>query len=195
MADKYENITKTANTLWNNDESGQIAYAEQVGDGLINWEDTDKKYNGTYPNPKYDPDDPTKEPKTLPYVPEEYKNKVDTTGKNISKFQSSLNEFFLNHWADWLHFLYDEGVKPGIIDSWKEVQDFLEGISDEEAMTLLTFITNIELASGTLNIRMSEDYPGAVEAVETSPDYNVSNSKIDPETGAIKIVFNFERDI
>ena len=184
----YDNLTNTANTLWNSDSSGLLAYSEQVKDGQINWNENTKKYNGTYPNPEYDPEDPTKGPERLPYIPESFQTESN-------KFQSNLNEFFLNHWADWLHFLYDEGVKPGIIDSWKEVQDFLKGISDDEAMTLLTFISNIELASGTLNIRMSEDYPGAVEAVETSPDYNVSNSKIDPETGAIKIVFNFERDI
>jgi len=188
----YDNITTTANTLWNSDSSGQIAYAEQVGDGLIDWNSAAKKYNGTYPNPEYDPDDPSKGPERLPYVPEEYKNKVDTTGKNVSKFQSSLNEFFLNHWADWLHFLYDEGVKPGIIDSWKEVQDFLESISDDEAITLMKIIGDVQTASGQLNVRLSETYPGSLEALTTSEFMDITKSYLDPETGAIKIVYNFD---
>lgn len=181
----YDNITTTANTLWNSDSSGQIAYAEQIGDGLIDWTSPAKKYNGTYPNPE----DPSER---LPYVPDEYKNKTDETGKNVSKFQSSLNEFFLNHWADWLHFLYDEGITPGVIDSWKEVQDFLESISDEEAMTLMKIIGDVQTASGQLNVRISEDYPGSLEAVTTSEFMNITGSYLDPQTGAINIIYNFD---
>jgi len=180
---------KISNTLVKDSGDRIIAFGKQLKDDNIDWTSEKKKYNGSYP----DPEDPTK---SIPYIPDYDPEHPDVFSKTESnKFQSRLNEFFLDHWADWQKFLHDEGVQSGIIDSWKEVQDFLKGISDDEAMTLLTFITTIELASGTLNIRMSEDYPGAVEAVETSSDYNVSNSKIDPETGAIKIVFNFERDI
>ena len=167
MAD--ENKTYTSNTLWN-DSTGVMSYAEQTKDGQVNWLSyhyVDAEGNTVYP----------------------FQSKTD-----VDKFQSRLNNLFLNHYNDFQAFLNSK-LNPSVIDSWKDVEDFLKGISDDEAMTLLTFITSIELASGTLNIRMSEDYPGAVEAVETSSDYNVSNSKIDPETGAIKIVFNFERDI
>lgn len=119
-------------------------------------------------------------------------DKVPTAFKtDANKFQTKLNDFFLKHYNEFQHFLQDKGVE-GVIDTWKDVEDFLESISDSEAMTLLTFINNIELASGTLNIRMSEDYPGAVEAVETSSDINIRDSHINPETGAIRVVFNFD---
>ena len=162
----YENKTYTSNTLWN-DSTGVMSYAEQTKDEKVNWLSyhyVDAEGNTVYP----------------------FQSKTD-----VDKFQNKLNSIFLAHYNDFQAFLNSK-LKPRVIDSWKDVEDFLESISDSEAMTLLTFITNIELASGTLNIRMSEDYPGAVEAVETSSDVSIRDSHIDSETGAIRVVFNFD---
>lgn len=167
MADKYENITKTANTLWNNDESGQIAYAEQIKDGEVNWLSyhyVDAEGNTVYP----------------------FQSKTD-----VDKFQSRLNNLFLNHYNDFQAFLNSK-LEPGVIDSWKDIEEFLQGLSDTETITLMNIIGDVQLSSGQLNIRMSEDYPGAIEAVTISQYMDVSKSYIDSETGAIKVVFNYE---
>lgn len=178
MADKYENITKTANTLWNNDESGQIAYAEQIKDGEVKWDDPSKKYNGSYPDPTEQ--DPSRK---TPYIPAEWKTEDN-------KFQNKLNEFFLNHWADWQHFLHEEGLNPQTIDTWKELEEFLKGIGDSEAFTLLSLIESMEQQAGHLAIGMDDNIPGLMVATSTSDVVTMEDSHIDEQTGIIKIVYN-----
>lgn len=181
------NKTYTSNTLWN-DSSGIIACAEQSFDNQVDWTNSGKKYNGSYP----DPEDPTQ---SISYIPVTFKT-------DANKFQSKLNEFFLNHWADWQKFLHEEGIDPHTIDSWYEVQRFLEDIDDSEAMTLKKIISEIEIKSGTLNITMHENIEeteankiyGLMVAVSTSVDMDVSQSYVDPETGVIKLIYDFNLD-
>lgn len=171
-----------SNTLYNDTSTGEIAYAEQLKDRTIDW--TKEKYTKTYPNPQYDPLDPSKGPKDLPYFPESLRT-------NAGKFQSSLNDFFLDNWIAYMNFLTEKGVS-GVIDTWKDVEDFLEGMSDSDIMTLVSVLTNSQYINGVSNIKMSDTINGLVtfETTATLPDY--SESKIDDETGIIKLIYNFD---
>ena len=152
---------KISNTLFNDTSTGEIAYAEQLKDRLVNWDD-----------PNYDK------------VPEEFKT-------NANKFQSKLNDFFLKHYNEFQTFLTDKGV-DGVIDTWKDVEDFLKNISDDEAMTLMKLIGDIEEASGQLNIRMSAEVPGMLEAVSRTNAPSITQSRLNDETGAIRIIYTYE---
>lgn len=152
---------KISNTLFNDTSTGEIAYAEQLKDRLVDW--TDANYDK---------------------IPEEFKT-------NANKFQSKLNDFFLKHYNEFQTFLTDKGV-DGVIDTWKDVEDFLKNISDDEAMTLMNLIGDIQEASGQLNIRMSAEIPGMLEAVTRTGTPDIHSSRLDSETGEIKIVYTYE---
>ena len=152
---------KISNTLVNDTSSGEIAYAEQLKDRQVNWND-----------PSYDK------------IPQEFKT-------NASKFQGKLNDFFLKHYNAFQTFLTDKGV-DGVIDTWRDVEEFLENISDSEAITLMKLIGDIEEAAGHLNIRMSAEVPGLMEAVTRSDTPVITKSHLDSETGAINIIYTFE---
>lgn len=154
---------KISNTLVNDTSSGEIAYARQLKDTSINW---------------LNPDLASK-------IPDAFKT-------DANKFQSKLNDFFLKHYVEWKTFLEDEGTQEGVIDSWKELEDFLASISDSEGLTLLGMMRDIQLASGTLAVQMSTDYPGMMEAVTTVDTLQVTDSHIDEETGQIKLIYNIE---
>lgn len=120
-------------------------------------------------------------------------SKVPSSMKtDANKFQSMLNDFFLKHYDEWRHFLEDKDLEDETINTWKELEEFLEGISDSEGFELLKLFRDIQLASGQLNIRMSEDYPGALEAVTTEDIFSIDGSNINEETGALTIVYNFD---
>ena len=150
-----------SNSLWNDDAEGIIAFAEQIKDKKINWTDPD----------------------FADKIPAEFKTEA-------SKFQSPLNNLFLKHYAEFKRFLEDPGLSEGVIDSWKELADFLAGISDEEGITLMNIARDLQIASGQLNVRMSEETPGTLEAVTTQDSFGVDSSYID-ESGAIKVVFTY----
>lgn len=153
---------KISNTLVNDTSSGEIAYARQLKDDVANYAPYEK---------------------LTPSIINEY---------NLNtKLQDKLNNFFLHHYNEWREFIEDEGLDPDTIDSWYEVQRFLEGISDEEAMTLNHIIAEIEAKSGTLNISMDEDIPGLMIATSTSSLMNLSDSYID-EKGIIKLIYSFD---
>ena len=105
------------------------------------------------------------------------------------KFQDKLNDFFLKHYNEFQTFLHDKGVE-GVIDTWKDVEDFLNGISDEQAYTLMTLITSLEASYGQLAIGLSEDIPGLVIATSTTDTFSISSSYID-EMGRIRIVYTY----
>ena len=158
---------RISNTLVKDSGDKIIAYGRQLKDTGINWLNyhyVDEGGNTVYP----------------------FQSKTD-----VDKFQDKLNSIFLTHYNDFQAFLNSK-LNPGVIDSWKDIEDFLEGISGSEAITLMDIISDVQLSSGQLNLRMSEDYPGALEAVTISEYMDVSKSYIDPETGAIKVVFNYE---
>lgn len=162
-----------SNTLWNDTKEAIIAYAKQLKDNQIDWTDSSKKYNETYIN---------KQGQTVPVIDPSFK----TEG---NKLQDRLNEFFLNHWADFQMFLNDKGV-DGVIDTWRDVEEFLEDISDDDATTLMGIINTLQEASGNLNIRMSSTIPGLMEAVTRTEEPVIGKSHIE-NTGMIKIVYNF----
>lgn len=183
MAD-YDNITSTQNTLWNSDESGQIAYSEQIKDAKISWTSNDKKYNGSYP----DPEDPTK---SIPYIPDYDPEHPDVFSKTEdNKFQSKLNEFFLNHWADWQHFLHEQDLDPHTINTWRELEEFLKGIEDTDVYTLVGMMEYLEEQAGHLAISMSPSIPGLMLATKTTDAISMAGSKIDEQTGIIKLIYN-----
>jgi len=158
---------KISNTLVKDSGDRIIAFAKQLKDAELDWRDyhyIDEDGNTVYP----------------------FEDKED-----VDKFQDKLNAIFLTHYNDFQAFLNSK-LNPGVIDSWKDIEDFLEGISGGEAITLMDIIRDVQMSSGQLNLRMSEDYPGALEAVTISEFMDVSNSYIDPKTGAIKVVFNYE---
>lgn len=152
-----------SNTLWNDTSSGEIAYAEQLKDKTTSYAPYEK---------------------LTPSIISQYH--LDT------KLQDRLNNFFLHHYNEWREFIEDEGLDPEKIDSWYEVQRFLEDISDSEAMTLNHIITELEMKSGTLNISMDDEVPGMMIATSTSTVMDITDSFIDDETGIIKIVYSFE---
>lgn len=120
-------------------------------------------------------------------------NKVpDAFKTEVNKFQGKLNDFFLRHYDEWRHFLEDKDLEDETINTWKELEEFLEGITDSESMELMNIIRDIQLSSGQLNVRMSEDIPGSLEAVTTTDFMDIDNSYMDEETGALNIVYNFE---
>lgn len=154
-------------TWYATDGEGTVAYVRQLLDNVVDWDDyfyIDDNGNHVYP----------------------FQNKT-----NLDKFQNKLNEIFLSHFVDFQKFLNTKGI-DGVIDTWKDVQEFLEGISDSESMELMNIIRDIQLSSGQLNVRMSEDIPGSLEAVTTTDFMDIDNSYMDEETGALNIVYNFE---
>lgn len=154
-----------SNLLWNDTKEGKIALAKQIFDN-VNWEDY--HYTGDDGQVVYP-----------------FNNKGE-----LDKFQSKLNEIFLNHYTDFQTFLHTKGI-DGVIDTWKDVEEFLRGITDDETATLMSIIEDIQIKSGQLNIRMSEEIPGLVEAVTVSDIPMITESHIDSETGAITMVYTF----
>lgn len=154
---------KISNTLVNDTSTGEIAYARQLKDDVIDYSQLEKITADI----------------------------IQNFGLN-TKFQDKLNYFFLKHYNDYRRFLEDAGTKDGVIDSWHELEEFLAGISDSEGITLLNMIRDVQIKSGQLNIRMSEEIPGMIEAVTTNDSLKIEKSYIDKETGEIKIVYTFE---
>lgn len=155
-----------SNLLWNDTKEGKIALAKQIFDN-VNW--TDYHYTGDDGQEVYP-----------------FNNKGE-----LDKFQSKLNEIFLTHYTDFQMFLNTKGIE-GVIDTWKDVEEFLQNITDDETMTLMKLIGDLQEASGQLNIRMSNSIPGMMEAVTRTETPEISKSHIDEETGAINIVYTFE---
>lgn len=69
-------------------------------------------------------------------IPAEFKTE-------LNKFQSKLNDFFLKHYNEWQTFLTDKGVE-GVIDTWRDVEEFLENISDDEAVRIQRMFTHLQ---------------------------------------------------
>jgi hypothetical protein len=143
MADTY-----LGNTLINNDSSKTIAYIKQLKDDTIknyinNLNDTDKGR-----------------------VPSAIKNAAGV-------FQQTLNNFFLQGWLDFQRFLLDEGVDPTIIDSWKEVQDFLEGLPDDQARWLESTIARLDNRITAVDIPDGGAYDVSADHVDGEGNYAV----------------------
>ena len=165
---------KISNTLFNDTSTGEIAFAEQLKDRSIAWDDNTKDYNSTYIDGSGN---------TQPAISSSLKTEAN-------KFQSALNALFLKHFADFQIFLHDKGV-PGVIDTWRDVEEFLAGISDTE-VTLMRIALGLQAETGMLNVRMSDSYPGMMEAVTLSDNFAMYSSSLDSETGALNLVYNFE---
>lgn len=176
-----------SNTLWNDTREALLAYVKQLKDDTINWSVNDKKYNGTYPNPNFNPELPVgpDNPETLPIIPSEFKTESN-------KFQDKLNDFFLNHWADWQTFLNDKDLEDSTINTWKELEEFLATITDSDEITLVNLITNSQLLHGSIRIEMSETVPGMIQAISDVLVPSITNSFIDEETGIIRLIYNVE---
>jgi hypothetical protein len=155
-----------SNLLWNDTKEAKIALAQQIFDN-INW--NDYYYIGDDGSTVY------------PF----------SSKDNLDKFQSRLNEIFLTHYTDFQKFLNTKGIE-GVIDTWKDVEEFLQNITDDETMTLMKLMGDLQAASGQLNIRMSTETPGLVEAVTRTDSPLISKSYINTETGAINVVYTFE---
>lgn len=157
---------KISNTLVKDSGDRIIAFGRQLKDTNVNWLDyhyVDEGGNTVYP----------------------FQSKTD-----VDKFQDKLNAIFLAHYNDYQAFLNSK-LNPGVIDSWKDIEEFLEGLTDTEALTLSQMLADIQTSSGQLNIALSEDYPGSLE-VTTSSEFITTNSYLDPQTGAINIIYNFD---
>ena len=160
---------KISNILVNDTREKIIAYARQLFDQQINW----REYH-------YTGDDGVE---VYPFLNEQ--------GQPLyEKFQSKLNEIFLKHYTDFQAFLHSK-LEPGIIDSWKDIEEFLQNITDDETMTLMKLIGDIQEASGQLNIRMSDMIPGMMEAVTRTEVPEITQSNID-DRGSINIVYTYE---
>jgi hypothetical protein len=153
---------KISNTLVNDTSGGIISFAEQEKDRQINWQVQ----------------------KFVDWIPASMRTEAN-------KFQDKLNQFFLDHYVEYQKFLNTGGVE-GVIDTWHDLEAFLEGISDSEAYTLVGMITAIQQVTGQLTIKMSEDIPGLMEAVTANDTLRIDESYIDDETGIIKIVYNYD---
>lgn len=156
-----------SNTLWNDTKEAKIAYAEQLFDRVVNWQDY--HYTGDNGQTIY------------PFA-----DKTD-----LDKFQDKLNKIFLTHYTEYKTFLNTKGV-DGVIDTWQDVEEFLRNITDDETMTLMKLFMDLEAAAGNLNIRMSTTHEGMLEAVTGSDQPLITKSNLDAETGAINIVYTYE---
>lgn len=156
-----------SNTLWNDTKEAKIAYAEQLFDRVVNWQDY--HYTGDDGQVVY----PFKD-KTI-----------------ADKFQSKLNDIFLKNYIEFQTFLNTKNIN-GVIDTWQEVEEFLQNITDDEAMTLMNLVADIQEASGQLNIRMSTETPGMLEAVTRTGTPDINSSRLNNETGEIRIVYTYE---
>ena len=155
-----------SNTLWNDTSSGEIAYSEQLKERLL------KDYIAT--------------------LTETEKERIPAIIKsNSGVFQDKLNQFFLDHYIAYEHFLNDVDLADETINTWKELENFLEGISDDEAKKLLNIVEELQVASGMLNVRMSSTVPGMLEAVTTTSTVDISNSFLNDKTGAVGIVYTY----
>lgn len=155
-----------SNLLWNDTKDAIIALAKQIKDDTVSWQDY--HYTGDDGQIVY---------------PFNSKTEAD-------KFQGKLNEIFLTHYTDYQTFLHTKGIE-GVIDTWKDVEEFLENITDDEAMTLMKLVGDLQEASGNLNIRMSEQQPGIMEAVTRTETPVITSSNLD-EAGNINIVYTYE---
>lgn len=155
-----------SNLLWNDTKDAIIALAKQIKDDTVSWQDY--HYTGDDGQIVY---------------PFNSKTEAD-------KFQGKLNEIFLTHYTDYQTFLHTKGI-DGVIDTWKDVEDFLKNITDDEAMSLMRLIGDLQEASGNLNIRMSEQQPGIMEAVTRTETPVITSSNLD-EAGNINIVYTYE---
>ena len=153
---------KISNTLVNDTSDGIIAFAEQEKDKQINWQVQ----------------------KFVDWIPASMRTEAN-------KFQDKLNQFFLDHYVEYQKFLNTGGVE-GVIDTWHDLEAFLEGISDSEAYTLVGMITAIQQVTGQLTIRMSDEIPGLMEAVTANDTLRIDDSYIDSETGIIKIIYKYD---
>ena len=168
---------KISNTLVNDTSSGEIAYSEQLKDRLIDWANSQLEYNKQYQDPEY-PDDPTKKIYAVP-------RSNDLSEQEREKFQTHLNELFLNHYAQFQLFLNDVDLADSTINTWKELEEFLEGISDTDAQKLLdkfdTLQTEIDDINGgdggTFNLSAYRNqggvykvYSSLTEAIADVPD-------------------------
>lgn len=158
---------KISNTLVKDSGDKIIAFVNQLKDAGLNW--MDYHYVG--------------EDGTTVYP---LANKTDA-----DRFQNKLNDIFLTHYNKFEEFLNGK-MDQGVIDSWKDIEEFLQSISDDETMTLMKLIGDVQTASGQLNVRLSETYPGSLEALTTSEFMDITKSYLDPETGAINIIYNFD---
>lgn len=164
-----------SNTLWNDTSSGEIAYSEQLKDKAIRWNTVDPNQAPEGQTPKYK-------------LPSEFLN-LDFRGN--AQFQTLLNEFFLSHYVEFHNFLEEKGV-DGVIDTWKDVEEFLDSISDDQAITLLSLIRDSQLLNGYIKIEMSSTVPGLIQAISNVDTPSISNSFIDDETGIIRLIYNIE---
>lgn len=154
-----------SNTFWNDTSTGTIAFSEQLKERLL------KDYIAT--------------------LSELDRSRIPSDIQDISGvFQARLNEFFLEHYLAYEHFLNDVDLADETINTWKELEEFLAGISDSEGITLLKMIADIQIKSGQLNVRMSDEVPGLVEAVTVADIPMITESHID-DTGAINMVYTF----
>lgn len=107
----------------------------------------------------------------------------------FSDLQSSLGEGVsldmyleeLNGFVDKVNaFLIDAGASAGVIDSWKEIESFLAGITDTETLTGLLADTlaaaksyaDTKVSSGTANMVTMSANAGAADRVLTSAGSN-----------------------
>lgn len=154
-----------SNTFWNDTSTGTIAFSEQLKERLL------KDYIAT--------------------LSELDRSRIPSDIQDISGvFQARLNEFFLAHYVAYEHFLHDVDLADETINTWKELEEFLAGISDSEGITLLRMVADIQIKSGQLNVRMSDEVPGLVEAVTVADIPMITESHID-DTGAINMVYTF----
>ena len=97
-------------------------------------------------------------------------------GKSIKTFVDDVNAFIVKINA----FLNDAGASQGVIDSWKEIEEFLAGITDTETLTgLLTDILNsaksyadTKVSSATANAVTMGSNAGAADRVMVSAGAN-----------------------
>lgn len=154
-----------SNLLWNDTKEAKIALAQQIFDN-INWND-------------------------YYYIGDDGSTVYPFSSKgNLDRFQSKLNEIFLTHYTDFQKFLNTKGIE-GVIDTWKDVEEFLQNITDDKTMTLMKLIGDLQEASGQLNIRMNEEVPGMMEAVTRTEVPVIGDSHID-DRGNINIIYTYE---
>lgn len=133
---------KISNTLVNDTNTGEIAYARQLKDNAVNY---------------------AQYAKITAAIKERFH--LD------DKFQDKLNNFFLYHYDEFHRFLEDPGLDDSIIDSWKEIQDFLAGLPDDETMWLKNQLTRLDNRITAMDIPDGGAYDISADHVDGGGNY------------------------
>lgn len=126
---------KISNTLVNDTSTGVIAFAKQIKDELINW----AEYN---------------------HVTKDWTD----TDKQNNRMQGKLNALFLSIGDKFFTFLQDEDITDNTVNTWKEIENFLAGYTDDATLASIVAQLNANIES-RLTVEITQELGNAKDKV------------------------------